>query len=82
MPEVRAALAHCWFDTAASPFLYDPAVFRTVAASAGIEKILWASDFPLIRHSRMLRYLHNAGLDETDSASVLGGNATQLLGMR
>ncbi len=79
MPEVRAALANCWFDTAASPFLYDPAVFRAVAASAGIDKILWASDFPLIRHARMLRYLDNAGLSDAESAFVLGGNASRLL---
>jgi predicted TIM-barrel fold metal-dependent hydrolase len=82
MPEVATALANCWFDTAASPFLYSSQVFRTVAASAGAEKILWASDFPLIRHARMLRYIRHAGLDETALALALGGNAARLLGIQ
>jgi predicted TIM-barrel fold metal-dependent hydrolase len=81
MPEVATALANCWFDTAASPFLYDAAIFRAVATCVGIKKILWASDFPLIRHRRMLRYLEQAHLSAAEAAQVLGGNAAQLLGL-
>ena len=80
MPEVAAALANCWFDTAASPYLYTPDVFRTVIASAGVTRILWGSDFPLIRHPRMLAYAHAAGLQADELALVLGGNAEMLLG--
>jgi len=81
MPEVATIAANCWFDSAASPFLYRPAVFATVAASAGWDKILWASDFPLIGHRRMLTYTAQVGLDPAHHAQILGGNAAALLGI-
>lgn len=81
MPEVAATLVNCWFDTAASPYVYTPNIFPTVATCAGAEKILWASDFPLIRHPRMLNYARQAELDDATLAAVLGGNAARLLGL-
>lgn len=80
MPEVLALLANCWFDSAASPFLYRPEVFRTVAASVGIEKILWASDYPVILHPRMLAYTEAAVFDATERTAIMGTNAARLLG--
>ncbi len=62
MPEVREALANVWFDTAASPFLYDAGVFRMVAGLVGEEKILPGSDFPLIRFARIRRQVKAAGM--------------------
>ncbi|MBA3826159.1 MAG: amidohydrolase family protein [Ktedonobacterales bacterium] len=81
MPEVAELLRHWWFDTAASPFLYTPAVWRAAALCVGSDKILWASDYPLIRHPRMLRYLAAGGLTPEESAQVLGGNAAHVLGL-
>ena len=54
MPEVRAALANVHFDTAASPFLYEPGVFEVGAGLVGAEKILFATDFPLIKQETAL----------------------------
>jgi predicted TIM-barrel fold metal-dependent hydrolase len=79
MPEVRQAAANVWYDSAASLYLYQPDVFPVVARSAGVEKILFGSDFPLIRQGRMLEYARASGLDEADLARVLGGNAAALL---
>ena len=62
MPEVREALANVWFDTAASPFLYDARVFRAVSELVGPEKILPGSDFPLIRFGRIKREIRRAGI--------------------
>ncbi len=81
MPEIAALTARCWLDTAASPYLYRPAVFTTAAASAGTERILWASDFPLIGHKRMLAYTRQGGLSDDDLALALGANAARLLGI-
>lgn len=81
MPEVRAAAANLWYDSAASPYLYRPEVFATVAALCGPQKALWASDYPLISHQRMLAHLDAAGLDDETRALVLGGNAAALLGL-
>ena len=43
MPEVPAIIENVYFDTAASPFLYNPEVFATVAGLVGADKILFAS---------------------------------------
>jgi predicted TIM-barrel fold metal-dependent hydrolase len=81
MPELHAAAANVWYDSAASLYLYRPEVFPTVARAAGIEKILFGSDFPLIRQGRMLQYARASGLSEPELALALGGNAAALLGL-
>ena len=81
MPEVREEAANLWYDSAASPFLYRPEIFATVARIVGARKILWGSDFPLIGHQRMLAYTRASQLDEKDLALVLGGNAAKFLGL-
>jgi uncharacterized protein len=81
MPEVHTAAANLWYDSAASLYLYRPEVFATVGALCGAEKLLWASDYPLISQQRMLAYLSAAGLDEAALALASGGNAAALLGL-
>lgn len=66
MPEVRDALANVWFDTAATPFLYSRRVFSVAAALVGTDKILPASDFPLMRFARIRRQIRRAGMNEDD----------------
>ena len=48
MPEVSEALSRCWYDTAASPFIYKDDIYRIAPQVAGGEKILFGSDYPLI----------------------------------
>jgi predicted TIM-barrel fold metal-dependent hydrolase len=81
MPEVRAAAANVWYDSAASLYLYRPEVFAVVAQAAGAGKVLWASDFPLLAQGRMLAYARAAGLGPEELALALGGNAAVLLGL-
>ncbi len=81
MPEVAAVAERCWYDTAASPYLYAPSIFTSVAAAVGWEKILWASDFAVVRYPRMLRYTRAANLDGAALALVMGENAAALLRM-
>ncbi len=81
MPEVAAVLANVYYDTAAGPFLYRPAVFRTVAAAAGTAKILFGTDYPLLGQRRFLAHVRQAGLDAESLVAVLGGNAARLLGL-
>jgi uncharacterized protein len=80
MPEVHAAATQLWYDSAASLYLYGPEVFAIVARIAGPEKLLWASDFPLLGQRRMLDYARASGLSDTELALALGGNAATLLG--
>lgn len=81
MPEVHAAAANVWYDSAASLYLYRPEIFATVARICGPEKLLWGSDFPLLGQRRMLDYARAAGLDAATLALALGGNASALLGL-
>jgi predicted TIM-barrel fold metal-dependent hydrolase len=81
MPEVHAAAANVWYDSAASLYLYRAEIFALVARMAGPEKVLWASDFPLISQQRMLDYARVSGLEERELTLALGGNAAVLLGL-
>ncbi|PKB79494.1 MAG: hypothetical protein BZY88_13050 [SAR202 cluster bacterium Io17-Chloro-G9] len=80
MPELPRVLQNVYFDTAASPFLYRQEVFSAVVGLVGPEKIIFATDYPLIRARRLLRQVEEAGLSATDRESVLFGNAARLFG--
>ena len=81
MPEVNAALSNTYFDTAASPFLYDIQVFSTAAGLVGAGKILFGTDYPLIKHPRLLAQVQESGLSMKDQARITGGNIARLLGL-
>jgi predicted TIM-barrel fold metal-dependent hydrolase len=82
MPEVRELCrTNLWFDTAAAPFLYDPAAYRTVIDLVGADRLLFGSDHPLIRAPRYIAQLDALGLDASQRAAVLGGSAAALLGL-
>ena len=79
MNEVRSALSNVYFDSAAFPFLYRPEVFEVVARAIGSEKILFASDFPLVSQERSLKEFKAAKMTDEQSHKILGDNAAQLL---
>ena len=81
MPEVHAAAANVWNDSAASLYLYQPQVFAAVARIAGPEKLLFGSDYPLLGQRRMLDYARASGLTDDELALALGGNAAAFLGI-
>ncbi len=81
MPEIRDALANVYFDTAASHLLYDPAVYRRVIDLAGVERILWASDYPLTSQQKALKRTREADLADDELAAILGGNTARLLSL-
>jgi|DewCreStandDraft_2_1066082.scaffolds.fasta_scaffold21192_2 predicted TIM-barrel fold metal-dependent hydrolase len=81
MPEVRAAARHVYYDTAASPFLYEPRIYRIAVDLVGAGKILFGSDFPLLRQRRCLAEVRQAGLPATVVDQILGENARRLFGL-
>ena len=78
MPEVGEALSNAWYDTAAGPFLYKTAVYRSAAALCGIEKILFGSDWPLLSQQRVIAHIRESGLGKAELDAILGGNAQRL----
>ena len=81
MPEVAAALANVYYDTAALPYLYRPPAVAAAALTAGPERIMFGSDYPLLSPKRVMAQIRSAGLNADDAASVLGSNAASLLAM-
>jgi predicted TIM-barrel fold metal-dependent hydrolase len=81
MPEVPKVLRNVYFDMAASPFLYRPEVVATVAGLVGADKVLFATDYPLVQQGRLMRQVEESGLDSSDREAILGGNAARLLGL-
>ena len=77
--EVKDRLRNVFFDTAASPFLYDPVIYRMAIQSAGVEKILFGSDYPLIEPRRYFDELDSLRLSREEHERICGLNAASLL---
>lgn len=82
MPEVSKAMTHVYYDTAASPFLYSKKIYAVVSEIVGAEKILFGSDYPLIRPRRYFQELEESGLSEEDREKILGLNFLRIFKIR
>ena len=82
MPEVKQAMNNVFFDTAASPLLYNPEIYQQVIQLVGADKILFGSDYPLLRQRRMLDEIRALDLPEETKDLILGGNARKLLNIK
>ncbi len=79
MPEVKKALADVFFDTAATPFLYQPRIFSHVSSIIGSDRILLGTDYPLMHQERVIDQIRTSGLSEEDQDDILGASAGRLL---
>ena len=79
MPEVLRNMENVYFDTAASPYLYSPTVFESVAGLVGAERILLGTDYPLLPQTRLLRQVNNSPLTPAQKLLILSENAQNLL---
>lgn len=77
MPEVRVVLSHTYVDTAAWPLLYGPEVFPPLFQLMGEEKVLFASDFPLLDQGAEVERIRR--LELPGEEGILGVNAVRLL---
>ena len=78
--EVKDVLSNVWFDTAASPYLYSPEIYRMAIKIIGAEKILFGSDYPLLKPERYFREIESAKLSSPSYKKITGKNAAALLG--
>ena len=81
MSEVKEAMGNVFFDTAASPFLYNPQIYSQVIQLVGADKILFGSDYPLLAQSRLLKEIDSVNLPQKTKNLILSGNAQRLLGI-
>ena len=80
MPEVEESLRNVWYDTGAASYLYRPEALTHAAGIVG-SKLLFGSDFPVIRLPRMTAYAAQAALSEAQRTALMGDNAARLLGL-
>lgn len=89
--EVRRDLRNVYFDTSASPLMYDVRVYRLMTNLAGADRILFGTDYPLRVFPREQREpdfvrplaeIRQSGLTKSELKQVLGGNSRRLLGLK
>lgn len=77
------------YDTAASPLLYDGGIWPRFMAEAGVEKVLFGSDYPLNNYPqagpdaemcRLLDEVRRAGLSDEERAALFWENGRRLIG--
>ena len=83
-----APLENLYYDCSASPLMYDSSIFKQIIESAGANRVLFGSDYPLrifprkYKQAEMSHYLHKirqeAGLTDRQLSSLLGDNARSL----
>ena len=80
MPEIEALTQNAYYDTAATPYLYDPQVYQ-IGAQTTASRMLFGSDFPLMSQRRALKYLAKAHLSTEQRRALLWDNGARLLGL-
>lgn len=78
MPEVAAATVNVTYDSAASSYLYTPNIFETVVGLVGSERVMWGSDYPVLRQDRFLERTRARDLPKRDLAAILGQTARRV----
>ena len=81
MPEVKEAMRNVYFDSAASPFLYVPDIYKRVSELVGVDKILFGTDYPLLAQRRLLEEIDSLNMPTETREQILSGNARRLLGI-
>ena len=76
--EVKESFENVYFDTAASPYLYDSGIYEIAAKIIGADKILFGSDYPLLPPERYIREMKAAGLSQDKINQICGLNAGRL----
>ncbi len=74
----KSILKNIWYDTAASPFLYEANIYDTALHAGVLDKVLLGTDYPLLTPKRYYTDLDNSNLSEDQKSMILGENASRL----
>ena len=80
MPEIESLARSAYYDAAATPYLYAPQIYRIGTQLAG-SRVLFGSDYPLMRPRRALEHLDRAELSSEERRAILWDNGARLLGL-
>ena len=78
MPEMQLQLQRVYYDTAASPFLYDRKIYLVAKEIGVLPRLLLGSDFPLLSPLRYRREMEQAGLTVAEVDMICTENARRL----
>lgn len=78
MPEINRAFGNIYYDTAASPFLYKEQIYDIAIQIIGPGRILFGSDYPLIKFDRYIKQISGNVNKEENREKILGKNAMRL----
>lgn len=78
MPEVRKELENVYFDSAASPLLYSSEMYDVCGTAAGQDRIMFASDFPVVSQGRALKKFRRSESGQSKENGILGQNAAKV----
>ena len=76
--ETKTVFKNIWYDTAASPFLYNSQIYDIAVSAQIADKVLFGTDFPLLTPGRYYKDIENSDINSGHKKQVLGGNAAQL----
>jgi len=78
--ETKTVLKNIWYDTAASPFLYESNIYDIAVGAKIIDKVLLGTDYPLLSPERYYKDIEATNLTPLQKENVLGNNAARLYG--
>lgn len=76
--EMEEVVANLYYDTAASPYLYRPQIYKVVGEMIGFEHILLGTDYPLLKAARYFNEMDQAGITPEQKALICGENTARL----
>lgn len=82
MPEVKNKLKNVYYDISATPYLYESSIYKIALEIIGAEKIIFGSDFPLIKPGRYIKDLKQVVTNQLDYEKIMGKNIQQLLNLK
>lgn len=81
MPEVAELTRNVVYDSAASTYLYGFDIFPTVQQLVGGDRILFASDYPVLKQRPFLRKVRDSGITDDAAERILWRNASRVFGL-
>ncbi len=79
MPEIKSLFQNVYYDTAATPFLYDQRIFTFGTRIARAENIIYGSDFPLLSPNKVINQIHHSDLTPDEKQLIFHKNALHIL---
>ena len=76
--EFSEVTRNLYYDTAACPYLFKNEIYRLGGEMAGFDRILFGSDYPLLRPKRYFKDMQESALDEQQLRLICGENARKL----